>query len=890
MSSQLESSENTTEDYTIRPYQRTAIDATVHHTTALIRGSLDREDVPLYSTAGLLEMATGSGKTFTVGKFLEEIILLRDRFNRRYQSKRFQWLNILVLTNRIDGLDQFRDDLVHGKTGEKPKSPIIKASVRENFRIKTFHSKADNLSDIDEKYFTQSEEDEEEVLSKQNGRMKDNLFFSTFQTAIIKDLAYKLQDIDLIIIDEAHNVKPGNDYDLLLQDLLTLGRDGHVPMLLPVTATPTQLTKELFGEAISTFGLAEYIASEYSPDIDYRLVSATTATSEQIQSIKDKIETAKQCHNSTEKRSLVREIERDFDAIMASYPDISRLVHDLLHMRIGTTPDAIGQTIIFANNTREADDIARTINEQCGAEIALSYHSYNDQKQAVSWSQEKQSGLHRFAHTADPIKVIVSVGKLNESVDVPTVRNIVFWRGTDIEKIFLQQFGRWLRGDGVVNYYDYVGGLRNFAWIGEIHDQWRGIIETRDGGEWDERSASGFRLIGGSAIWEDQSIDLSELGFQIVELTDNVRMNLWTTKEGIIASLLAHGISNGMELEGKWPKWFKKTFGRSDLGVFLGRNFKFVSLKELQELASKLGWNMEIPEKIEKPLLWTTKEEIIASLLVHGISNGTELKGKWPVWFQKTFGIRGLGAFLGRNLSQVSLKDLQELASQLGWTIGTEKPPLWTTKEEIIASLLVHGISNGMELEGKWPVWFQKTFAKTSLRIFLGRSFKFVTLKELQELASKLGWNMEITEKVLLWTTKEEIIVSLLVHGISNGTELEGKWPKWFQKTFGIRGLGAFLGRNLRQVNLKELQELASQLGWSMEITEKSPLWTTKEEIIVSLLVHGISNGMELEGKWPKWFRKTFGKIDLGIFLGRSFRNPTLKELQELASKLGWGS
>lgn len=85
-----EASESTSEKYIARPYQRTAIDATVNHTTALIRGSLEREDAPVFSTAGLLEMATGSGKTFTVGRYLEEIITLRDRFNRRYQTKKFQ--------------------------------------------------------------------------------------------------------------------------------------------------------------------------------------------------------------------------------------------------------------------------------------------------------------------------------------------------------------------------------------------------------------------------------------------------------------------------------------------------------------------------------------------------------------------------------------------------------------------------------------------------------------------------------------------------------------------------------------------------------------------------------------------------------------------------------
>lgn len=151
-----------------------------------------------------------------------------------------------MLTNLIDGLNQFRDDLFHGRTGEKSKDPILSEHVRDNALLKTFHSKADNLADLDEKYFTVNEEDEEEIFSKQNGRTKDQFFFSTFQTAIRKDLAYRLPYIDLIIIDEAHNVNPEDEYDAVLQDLSSLGRDGHPPMILPVTATPTNLTKELF--------------------------------------------------------------------------------------------------------------------------------------------------------------------------------------------------------------------------------------------------------------------------------------------------------------------------------------------------------------------------------------------------------------------------------------------------------------------------------------------------------------------------------------------------------------------------------------------------------------------------------------------------------------------
>ncbi len=156
------------------------------------------------------------------------------------------------------------------------------------------------------------------------------------------------------------------------------------------------------------------------------------------------------------KKQLVREIRDDFDAIMASYPSIDQLVHDLTHVRIGTDPASIGQTIIFANSRDEADEIVEIINAQYGQEVAISYHSSNDEKMLVEQTGKKHTGLERFRDESDPIKIIVAIGKLNESVDVPTVENVVFWRGTDVAKIFLQQFGRGLRGDGMVNYYDYV--------------------------------------------------------------------------------------------------------------------------------------------------------------------------------------------------------------------------------------------------------------------------------------------------------------------------------------------------------------------------------------------------------------------------------------------------
>ncbi len=143
-------------------------------------------------------MATGSGKTFTMGEYLKHVIRLRNRYNSLLKKEAFRKLNIVVLTNRIDGLEQFRDDLIHGRTGEKAKPPIISPDILKNIRSQTFHSQADNLDN-----FKSRDTDETEGSSN---NLSDNFYFSTYQTASLKNLADRLPYVDIILIDEAHNV------------------------------------------------------------------------------------------------------------------------------------------------------------------------------------------------------------------------------------------------------------------------------------------------------------------------------------------------------------------------------------------------------------------------------------------------------------------------------------------------------------------------------------------------------------------------------------------------------------------------------------------------------------------------------------------------------------
>jgi hypothetical protein len=78
------------------------------------------------------------------------------------------------------------------------------------------------------------------------------------------------------------------------------------------------------------FGLAEYLASEYSPSVAYNLITASDASPSEIQALKLLIEDTKKITDVKEKKTLVKEIEERFDQIMSSYPKLQNLVEDLL--------------------------------------------------------------------------------------------------------------------------------------------------------------------------------------------------------------------------------------------------------------------------------------------------------------------------------------------------------------------------------------------------------------------------------------------------------------------------------------------------------------------------------------------------------------------------------
>lgn len=65
--------------FSLREYQIPAVEKLISDVKDLIRGKLSREESGVFENALLLEMATGGGKTLTVGTVIDALIRMRNK-------------------------------------------------------------------------------------------------------------------------------------------------------------------------------------------------------------------------------------------------------------------------------------------------------------------------------------------------------------------------------------------------------------------------------------------------------------------------------------------------------------------------------------------------------------------------------------------------------------------------------------------------------------------------------------------------------------------------------------------------------------------------------------------------------------------------------------------
>ncbi|WP_432170862.1 DEAD/DEAH box helicase [Streptomyces sp. 1222.5] len=237
----------------------------------------------------------------------------------------------------------------------------------------------------------------------------------------------------LVMIDEAHHLGAGGQYDDLLE---TLRESRH----LGVTATPWRgdshdITQQL-GPASFTLGIEKGMRRGYLAQVDYRLFV-------------DDIDWDVVRDASAHSYGLAELNARLF------LPQRDEAIRDeLAGVWAATTKP---RAIVFCRTIEHAERLADVLRRTPVWSGAQAIH-------AGLAKRERQNRL--LAFRSGDVPILTSVDILNEGVDVPDVNILCFARVTHSRRIFVQQLGRGLRlreGKQRVTVLDFVSDLRRIA-------------------------------------------------------------------------------------------------------------------------------------------------------------------------------------------------------------------------------------------------------------------------------------------------------------------------------------------------------------------------------------------------------------------------------------------
>ena len=91
-----------------------------------------------------------------------------------------------------------------------------------------------------------------------------------------------------------------------------------MPLLIPMTATIDSV-RHLLNDPVVNFALPDYIASEFSPHINYNLVTSTDFTSEDMEYLKKRIDEIAQIKDYDEKKKAITEIKAHIEEHLAKF-------------------------------------------------------------------------------------------------------------------------------------------------------------------------------------------------------------------------------------------------------------------------------------------------------------------------------------------------------------------------------------------------------------------------------------------------------------------------------------------------------------------------------------------------------------------------------------------
>ena len=371
----------------------------------------------------LIQMATGSGKTFTSISFIyrlvkfggaRRVLFLVDRGNLGRQTKK--------------EFDQYTSPYNNYKFGEEYIVQHLQSNQLDTTARVTICTIQRLFSMLKGRELA-AEDDEQSVDGL------DNLFKSP--EPIAYNPKFPIETFDIIVTDEAHR----SIYNLWRQVL-----EYFDAYLIGLTATPSKQTFGFFNQnLVMEYGHQQAVADGVNVNYDvYRIRTQVSEQGSQIEAgysvgYRDRLT------RKTRWQELDEDMAYDADALdrAVQTPDqirtIVRTFRDKLPLDIFPGRTEVPKTLVFAKDDNHAEKIVEILREEFG--------KGNDFAQKITYrttGDKPENLINAFRNSYNP-RIAVTVDMIATGTDIKPVEIVMFMRSVKSRNFFEQMKGRGVR-------------------------------------------------------------------------------------------------------------------------------------------------------------------------------------------------------------------------------------------------------------------------------------------------------------------------------------------------------------------------------------------------------------------------------------------------------------
>jgi superfamily II DNA or RNA helicase len=337
---------------------------------------------------GVLEMATGTGKTRTALRICETLV------------NQSEIDTIIVSADGVDLLEQWHAQL------------LALGSALSN-RFVVFRHYADHY---------------ERERFNLNPRRAILLISRPALAPVMRSLNAKAASRTLLIHDEVHRLgSPGNRSSLA-------GLSDNVRYRLGLSATPereydqdgTQFIEAHIGPVVFSFGLAEAIRRRILAPFNYHPLEYVFDDNDRrrLQDVYRKAQARERAGDPMSQEEIWIELAKVRKTSLAKLPIFSTFLQD--HARV------LERCIIFVETREYGDAVLRIVHR-----YRHDFHTY--------YTGEESETLHRFA--TGEIECLLTCHRLSEGIDIKSIQSVVLFSSARSPLETIQRMGRCLRID-----------------------------------------------------------------------------------------------------------------------------------------------------------------------------------------------------------------------------------------------------------------------------------------------------------------------------------------------------------------------------------------------------------------------------------------------------------